>query len=494
MVATDYASTPAFAGGQSDRGAFTVGARDKSRSRAQLALAETGSARERQPDLIIDTKNGGDDTALGGSPTNGWAVSIRCMLPVALVAGIGFSACVDLGKPTAVADCTARGTCSDDGQPGQTGGMGGSVAAQGGGAGTGPVSSGGAAGGTTTSVRGSGGQGATVDARMALDVRGVGGAVSSGGVGRDAGVDAPSAGGAVGSGGAGPGAGGKAGATSATGGSAGGQGGGGGVVTGGTTGGTTGAGGSSSADARPDTSATNPLLTGLVAYYPCESATGTDLADASGKGNTGKLSIGTLSDGSTPTVAGYDFATGKVGKALALHKAGVGYVKVPTAVFANATDMTIAVWVNVATSQNWQRLLDVGVDAKLSQNTQTGTKYLNIVPKNEGTNMLFSITADGYGSEQTLTGANLPTGTWTHVAVVLAAGTGGKLYVNGAQSSANTSLSLRASNLGSIDYAFLGKSQFGVDPAFDGSIDEFRVYNRALTDAEVQALYAFTGS
>jgi hypothetical protein len=429
--------------------------------------------------------------ALGGSPTSGLGLCVRFMLPVALIAGIGVSACVDLGKPPAVATCMASGKCSDDWQPVPTGGLGGWATAQGGGAGTGPVSSGGATGGTTF-VRGSGGIGPTVDARTGFDARGgAGGAVASGGVGRDAGVDASSAGGGmIGSGGVGPGAGGKADAATATGGGAGGQGGGGGVVTGGSTG----AGGASSVDARPEVSAADPLLTGLVAYYPCESATGTDLPDASGKGNTGKLSIGTLSDGSTPTAAGYDFATGKVGKALALHKAGVGYVIVPTAVFANTTDMTIALWVNVTTSQNWQRLLDVGVDAKLSQNTQTGTKYLNLVPKNEGTNMLFSITTDGYGGEQTLTGANPPTGVWTHVAVVLAAGTGSKLYVNGAQSNANTSLTLRAASLGSIDYAFLGKSQFGVDPAFDGSIDEFRVYNRALTDAEVQALYAFTGS
>jgi hypothetical protein len=108
--------------------------------------------------------------------------------------------------------------------------------------------------------------------------------------------------------------------------------------------------------------------------------------------------------------------------------------------------------------------------------------------------MLFSITTSGYGSEQTLTTTNANTGTWTHVAVVLAAGGGGKLYVNGAQVNANTSLSLRASDLGTIDYAFIGKSQFTADPFFDGSVDEFRVYNRALSATEIQQLYAFSGS
>jgi hypothetical protein len=239
-------------------------------------------------------------------------------------------------------------------------------------------------------------------------------------------------------------------------------------------------------DARVSADA-NPLLTGLVAYYTFDSYSGTDLPDSSGKGNTGKLST----DGSSTP---YELVTGKVGKALALHKAGLGYVKVPVEVFNSATDITIALWVNVTTSQNWQRALDVGINAKISNNTQTGTKYLNIVPKNDGSSMLFSITTNGYGSEQQLTTSNANTGTWTHVAVVLAAGAGGKLYVNGAQANANTSLTLRAADLGTIDYAFLGKSQFTADPFFDGSVDEFRVYNRVLTQAEIQSLYAFTGS
>jgi hypothetical protein len=42
-------------------------------------------------------------------------------------------------------------------------------------------------------------------------------------------------------------------------------------------------------------------------------------------------------------------------------------------------------------------------------------------------------------------------------------------------------------------YAYLGKSQFTVDPYFDGQLDEVRVYRRALSAAEVQTLAQFTG-
>jgi len=234
-------------------------------------------------------------------------------------------------------------------------------------------------------------------------------------------------------------------------------------------------------DLGPDTSPdTSTLGTGLLVYYKCESATGTTLEDSSGKGNNGTL------------VGGTTFPSGKVGKALALAKVGSGYVSVPPAVFANAKDITIATWVNVTTAQNWQRVFDVGINAKLASNTSTGTKYMNFVPKNDGTNLAFAISKDGYGSEQLLSSTALATGTWKHVAVVLSSGQG-VLYVDGAAVSTSSALSLRPADLGTIDYAYLGKSQFTSDPYFDGQIDEFRVYGRALSASEIVALYQFVG-
>jgi len=275
---------------------------------------------------------------------------------------------------------------------------------------------------------------------------------------------------------------------------------GGATPTGGTTatGGVSGTGGAKTPDAGPDSQPdASPLLSGLVAYYTFESATGTTLPDSSGKGNDGKLSIGILPDGGAPGSAGYEFVTGKVGKALTMHKAGLGYVSVPTAVFANAGDITIAVWVNVTTSQSWQRLVDVGIDAHIPQNTGTGTTYLNIVPKGSDStadNMLFRISRNGYNNEQKLTTPSLSTSTWTHVTLVLASGAGGKLYVNGVEKDSQSSVTLRPVDLGAIDYAFIAKSPFSADPHFDGIVDEFRVYNRALSAAEVLALFNFTGS
>ena len=258
---------------------------------------------------------------------------------------------------------------------------------------------------------------------------------------------------------------------------------------GGTTVGVTGTGGTTTPDAGPDVSRdlpsaadTGTLSSGLRVYYKCENATGTTLPDSSGNGNNGTLA-GT---------SGYTFPAGKVGNALALAKAGQGYVSIPAAVFANATDITIATWVNVTTSQSWAHVFDVGVNANLANNTASGTRYMNLLPKNGGTNLAFAISKDGYNNEQVLTATALATGTWKHVAVVLSSGQG-TLYVDGA-AAGSSAISLRPVDLGTIDYAYLGKSQFSADPYFDGQIDEFRVYGRALSAAEIKALYQFTGS
>ena len=288
-------------------------------------------------------------------------------------------------------------------------------------------------------------------------------------------------------------------------GNVGGSGGSGGVSSqgsGGTTasGGTTGTGGTTTPDAGPDLALdlpsdpvdANSLLVGLEVYYPCQSVSGTaTLPDMSGKEHHGTLSIGT--GGAACSGAGYTFDPGRTGNgnALTLIKAGCGYVSMPAAIFANATDITIAFLVNVKASQPWQRVLDVGVNSGLSVNPNTGTKYMNLLPTNNPNGLVFAITNNGFTSEQKLSTTGLSAGVWTHLAVVLSSGQG-RLYVNGTLA-AGPSAILRPADLGNIDYAFIGKSGFPADPMFDGQVDEFRVYSRALSETEVLALSLFAG-
>ena len=232
-----------------------------------------------------------------------------------------------------------------------------------------------------------------------------------------------------------------------------------------------------------------PMPPGLVAYYPCEGAKsdGTTLADLSGNGNDATLST----KGGTGT--GYGFGTGMVGNALVLTAAGNGYVNLPVKVFAGATDITIAAWVKVATTQDHQRVFDIGINSGRDTPATTGMVYMYLMPyRASAGKMTFGIATNGLNAEQTMTGTTVGPGDgWKHLAIVLG-GSGARQYVDGTSTASSTTITLRPKDLGTINYAWIGRSQFGADPTFDGAFDEFRVYNRALSPEEVTTIYQYT--
>ena len=91
--------------------------------------------------------------------------------------------------------------------------------------------------------------------------------------------------------------------------------------------------------------------------------------------------------------------------------------------------------------------------------------------------------------EEQITGVEeLPTGSWTHVAVTLSGGTG-ILYVDGEEVGRNSSMTLMPNSLGATTNNLIGFSQFSQDPYLDGSVDDFRIYPVALSEEQVEALY-----
>jgi hypothetical protein len=143
-----------------------------------------------------------------------------------------------------------------------------------------------------------------------------------------------------------------------------------------------------------------------------------------------------------------------------------------------ANTSTLAAWVKWNGGVDWQRIFDFG--------NGTGT-YFFLTPANGSGDMRFAITTSGNKNEQRIDApTGLPTNAWCHVAVTLN-GTTGLLYLNGRPVATNTALTIRPwQTLARSNY--LGHSQFPADPYFNGKIDSFRVFSRALTPAEVQAL------
>ena len=230
--------------------------------------------------------------------------------------------------------------------------------------------------------------------------------------------------------------------------------------------------------ASPDADPGGALSQGLVVYYPCEQASGSALPDLSGNSRSA-----TLVSSGTGGAAGYSFATGKVGKALYLNSASDAHVVLPTGLLANACEATIAAWVFLNNQSTWQRIWTF---------SPGGNVYMFLTTNNDTTGVVrtgITLTANNADQQSVDGPTELPTRVWTYVAVVLGPA-GLALYVDGVQVAASSSVTLRPTDMGKTLYDYIGRSNFSWDPYFDGNIDEFRVYNRALSPAEIQALYS----
>jgi hypothetical protein len=100
----------------------------------------------------------------------------------------------------------------------------------------------------------------------------------------------------------------------------------------------------------------------------------------------------------------------------------------------------------------------------------------------------FAITTGGGGAEQQINSSStLSTGVRHEVAVTLSGNTG-VMYLDGSPVGTNSSMTLNPMMLGITTNNYIGKSQYS-DPYLNGSLDEFRIYNRALTASEVAQVY-----
>ncbi len=141
---------------------------------------------------------------------------------------------------------------------------------------------------------------------------------------------------------------------------------------------------------------------------------------------------------------------------------------------------TFVTWVNFSNAGGgWQRIFDFG----------TGTTANMFLTPRTGTTgpMRFSITIGGGGAaeEQATAPGTLPRG-WHHVAVTMnAAMPANTLYLDGVVVAANTAATLTPSSLGNTTNNWLGRSQYAADAYFNGALDDFRIYDYALTAAEV---------
>ncbi len=210
----------------------------------------------------------------------------------------------------------------------------------------------------------------------------------------------------------------------------------------------------------------DPGTSNLVALYAMEG----NVQDTSGKAN----------NGTTSGDPGYVQGPISMGKVMQFDGTN-DYVDLPIgSLLSTLSNITVATWANFSnTGGDWQRIFDFGTGE---------TNYMFLTPKRGATGSMRFAIRTATVSEQVLNArAPLPSG-WHHVAVVMNGATMTmQMYVDGVMVR-SVATTLLPKDLGVTTQNWLGRSQFAVDAFYTGLLDDFRVYNRALSESEVRYL------
>lgn len=213
------------------------------------------------------------------------------------------------------------------------------------------------------------------------------------------------------------------------------------------------------------------LTSGLKLHYTFDDVTDVAVPDASGNGFVATL------------MGAAAVAEGKTGQAVNL-LAVEDYVAIPEGVLSDVTDFTFACWVNLNTINYWGRVFDFG-----------SGEATNLFMAPIDGHFKFVIKKDAEVGEQAVASSiKIDPGKWAHVAVTgsyneLGEGTV-KFYVNGSLAGTSETFTSTPASMGVTTQNYLGKSQYA-DPTINGKIDDFRVYNRALTQEDLMVMNGF---
>ncbi|MDQ4051592.1 MAG: family 43 glycosylhydrolase [Actinomycetota bacterium] len=218
--------------------------------------------------------------------------------------------------------------------------------------------------------------------------------------------------------------------------------------------------------ASPAAAAAADVTDGLVLRYDLTQVTGTTVTDSSGNGRNGTLRGGGTWTGTTGlSLDGVD-----------------DHVKLPDNVLAGLDSITISTEVYVEPTQASPYFIwGLGNTAT----SASGTGYLFA----SGNAFRAGITTTNWSGEKVTAKApagNLARGVWKTVTYTQT-GTVGTLYEDGVQVGQNNAVTVLPSAIGNgtTTNNLLGESNYASDNSLKGKVRDFRIYNRALSAAEV---------
>ena len=198
---------------------------------------------------------------------------------------------------------------------------------------------------------------------------------------------------------------------------------------------------------------------GLVGWWKFDEMAGTIAYDSSGNGNDGTF------------VGDPQWVAGKIGGALEFDGNG-DYVDCGAILAFNInTNITVACWIKVRQlDKSWQAIVTKGDDS------------WRVHRHNSSNNLGWGTT--GPSSRNTRGSVNVNDGQWHHVAGVYD-GTQKHLYMDG-------NLDVSENSTGNINNSSynvnIGENAEATGRYWDGLIDDVRVYNRVLTQEEIQQI------
>ena len=222
------------------------------------------------------------------------------------------------------------------------------------------------------------------------------------------------------------------------------------------------------------------LLDNLISYWKLDQASG-NAADSAGSN--------TLTNNNTAT-----YSAGKINNAANLVRASAQYFSITDGSQTGldlSSDCTFAGWLNFASlpDASYDRAILSKADAANAERA-----YMLLATYNSAGNIRirFGVSSSAGNFYAENSNANIPVSTsiWYHVVIVYTAASHSfQTYINGSASGTPVDI-VRTSILNSSQPFILGRKwSTDADNNFDGSLDEWGIWARALSAADVTSLY-----